>query len=289
MNKKNILFFLFCVIAVLMSYSPVKALYSSDKSEYYSHIALIPLVTIYLIFQKRKEIFSRQNYSLISGAILLMLGISLYISGKMIGINLDQNDFAALIMLSVVIFINGAFIFFYGLQAFRAALFPMLFLIFIIPFPTVIMDNFINLLQVGSTEFVNLLFMISGVTFVREGFFFNLPNVSIEIAKQCSGIRSGLALFITALLAGHLFLKSNWRKLIVVFCSIPIAMFKNSIRIATLTLLGNYVDPRILSSSLHKEGGLPFFILGLLILAPILFYLRRTENKNADKGDGTIS
>jgi len=56
MNKKNVLFFLFCALAVLMSYSPVRALYSSDKSEYYSHIALIPLVTIYLIFQNRKEI-----------------------------------------------------------------------------------------------------------------------------------------------------------------------------------------------------------------------------------------
>jgi hypothetical protein len=56
-------------------------------------------------------------------------------------------------------------------------------------------------------------------------------------------------------------------------------MFKNGIRIITLSLLGNYVDPRILSSSLHKEGGLPFFILGLALMAPILFFLRKTEVK----------
>jgi exosortase len=277
MNKKNILFFFFCAIAVLMSYSPVKALYSSNKSEYYSHIALIPLVSIYLIFQKRKEIFAKQNYSFFRGIILLSIGVILYLVGRITGIQLEKNDYASLIMLSVVIFINGAFILFYGLQAFRAALFPLLFLIFVIPIPAVLMDHIIYFLQVGSTEFTNLLFMISGVPFVRDGFAFNLPNVSIEVAKQCSGIRSGLALFITALLAGHLFLKSNWRKFILVLCSIPIAMFKNGIRIVTLSLLGNYVDPRILSSSLHKDGGIPFFILGLLVMAPILFFLRKTE------------
>jgi exosortase len=283
MNKKNILFSLFCAVAILMSYSPVMAIYSSDKSEYYSHIALIPLVTIYLIFQGRHEIFAKQNYSFFTGILLLSIGLILYLVGRIIGIQLEKNDYASFIMLSVLIFINGAFILFYGLQAFKAALFPLLFLIFIIPIPAALMDGIIYFLQVGSTEFTNLLFTISGVPFVRDGFFFNLPNVSIEVAKQCSGIRSSLALFITALLAGYIFLKTNWKKVILVLCIIPIAMFKNGIRIATLSLLGNYVDPRILSSSLHKEGGVPFFILGLLLLSPILFFLRKTEGQGAGK------
>jgi exosortase/archaeosortase family protein len=54
-------------------------------------------------------------------------------------------------------------------------------------------------------------------------------------------------------------------------------MFKNGIRIATLTLLGAYVDPRILQSDLHREGGIPFFIVALLLMAPILYFLRKTE------------
>ena len=52
-NIRNIVFLLFTAVALIMAYSPVKALYSSDKSEYYSHIALIPLVSIYLIYIKR--------------------------------------------------------------------------------------------------------------------------------------------------------------------------------------------------------------------------------------------
>ena len=102
----------------------------------------------------------------------------------------------------------------------------------------------------------------------------------MEVAKECSGIRSGLALFITALLASHLFLRSWWKKLILILCFLPITMFKNGIRIVTLTLLGTYVDPRILQSDLHREGGIPFFILALLLLAPVLYFLRKSEGQS---------
>jgi exosortase len=117
------------------------------------------------------------------------------------------------------------------------------------------------------------------VPFVRDGFVFQLPNISVEVAKQCSGIRSGMAIFIVAILAGYMFLKSYWKIIFLVVCAVLIAMLKNGIRILTLSLLGNYVDPRILKSSLHREGGIPFFIVALLLLAPILFFLRRSEKK----------
>jgi exosortase len=170
------------------------------------------------------------------------------------------------------------------MQAFKTAHFPLSFLIFMIPIPTSIMDSFVSILQIGSTEFTNLLLTIIGVPFIREGFVFQLPGQSVEVAPQCSGIRSGLALIITALLAGHLFLKTWWKKVVLVICIFPITMFKNGIRITSLTLLGTYVDPRILQSSLHREGGIPFFIVALVLMAPILFFLRKSE-KTKDQGE----
>lgn len=279
-NKRNILFLLFCVLAFLIAYTSIKDLYtSSSHGEYYSHIALIPLVSIYLIYQKRSFIFSEQKYCFNVGIPLLLIGVLVYFLGRSIEAQLEQNDFTSIIALSVFVFINGAFIIIYGIYAFKAALFPLLFLIFIIPIPSSLMDGIIYLLQLGSTEFTNVLFMATGVPFMREGFVFHLPSMSVEVAKQCSGIRSSLALFITALLAGHLFLKTWWKKVILVICIFPIAMFKNGIRIVTLTLLGTYVDPRILQSSLHREGGIPFFIVALVLMAPVLFFLRKSEKK----------
>lgn len=279
LNTRNIIFLLFTAVAMIVAYTPIRALYSSNKSEYYSHIALIPLVSIYLIYIKRKEIFAQVNYLFVVGIPVLLLGIALFLGGILWGAPLDKNNYASLIAFSIFIFINGAFILLYGISAYRTALFPLLFLIFIVPIPTALMDNIIYFLQVGSTELTNLLFMASGAPYIRDGFVFHLPNVSVQVAQQCSGIRSSMAIFIVAILAGYMFLKSYWKIIFLVICAVLIAMLKNGIRIVTLSLLGNYVDPRILSSSLHKEGGTPFFILGLLLLAPILFFLRRSEKK----------
>jgi exosortase len=289
-NQRNAFFLLFFVLALLMAYAPIKALYTSSiNSEYYSHIVLIPLVSIYLFYQERKFIFSEQKYSLGAGTPLLLMGALLYLGGRFYGIQLNQNDFTAIIALSAVVFINGAFIFCYGFRAFKAALFPLLFLIFMIPIPSTLMEGTIYVLQVGSTEFTNVLFMATGVPFLREGFVFHLSGMSVEVAKECSGIRSSLALLITCVLAGHLFLNTWWKKVILAVCIIPVTMFKNGIRILILTLLGNYVDSRILTNStLHTDGGIVFFILGLLLLAPVLYFLRKSEGPKArgQKGSG---
>jgi exosortase len=280
-NRRNILFLLSCALSSLVAYTSIRDLYdSSGHGEYYSHIVLIPLISIYLIYQKRKFIFSEQRYCFNVGIPLLLVSVLLYFFGQILEDQLNKNDFSSIIALSAVVSINGVFILLYSIQAFKKAIFPLLFLIFIIPIPSTLMDSIIYFLQVGSVEFTKVLFMATGVPFLKEGFVFNLPGMSVEVAKQCSGIRSGLALFIIALLAGHLFLNSWWKKIILIVAAIPIAMFKNGIRIVTLTLLGTYVDPRILQSSLHKEGGIPFFILALLFIAPVLYFLRKSEKKN---------
>ncbi|HYA13950.1 MAG TPA: exosortase/archaeosortase family protein [Syntrophales bacterium] len=278
---RRILFLSFLLMsAFFMAYPSLKTLhYSTNHSEYYSHIVLIPFVSIYLLYQKRKSILSKINYSFTAGLPLIIIGCLLYFTGLSMKDQLSQNDFTSIIALSSVVFISGAFILIYGTQAFKSALFPFLFLIFIIPIPSSLLDGIIHFLQVGSTEVTNMLLMATDVPFLRDGFVFYLPGQSVEVAQQCSGIRSSIALFITAVLAGHLFLKSWWKKVILVACIFPIAMFKNGIRIASLTLLGVYIDPRILQSSLHRDGGIPFFVLALVLMAPILYFLRKSEGK----------
>lgn len=300
MGRRNLIFPLFFGLAFLMAYAPIKTLLdTSTQREYYSHIALIPLISIYLVFRKRRLIFGKggggdcgvaplPRQDRIIGLSLLLMGALLYVSGRGIGAGLSQNDFTSVVALSAVVFINGGFILTYGLRAFRAALFPLLFLLFVIPIPGALMESAIYVLQVGSTEFTHLLFMASGVSFLREGFIFHLPGMTIEVAKECSGIRSSLALLITAVLAGHLFLDAGGKKVVLAVAAIPVTMFKNGIRILVLTLMGTYWDPRWLTqSSLHREGGILFFLLALALMAPILYFLRRSEEKR-EKGQRRV-
>ena len=285
---RHAVFLVAVLAAVVMVYGPLSDLFASRfMRDYHTLIPFIPLISLYLLYLKRKEIWERTQYSFGPGIAVIILGLVLFAMGLVFGKNLNQNDFATVITFSSLVLLWGAFIFAYGMKAFTAILFPLLFLVFMIPVPAFIMEKIILFLQIGSIEVTNLLFAASGVPFLREGFVFHLLGMSVEVAPQCSGIRSGLALFITALLAGYLFL-DFWRwRIILVLCVFPITMLKNGIRITTLTLLGTYVDPRILQSSLHREGGIPFFILALLLMAPILYFLRKTEvqgSRNKVKG-----
>lgn len=277
---RHILFLFAILVTTFMVFEPLYSLFrSSMRQDYHSLIPFIPFVSGYLIYVKRKEIYSENVYAFGTGFTIVMIGIVLYIAGYTLGTGLNQNDYSSIITFSALLLLLGAFTLAYGSTAFRNALFPLLFLIFMIPFPAIIMDKIITFLQAGSAEFTNLLFLTTGVPFFREGFVFHLPNQSVEVAPQCSGIRSGLALFITALLAGHLFLNTWWKKVLLVIAVVPITMLKNGIRITTLSLLGTYVDPRILQSSLHREGGIPFFIVALVLMAPILYFLWKSEEK----------
>ncbi|MGC8811905.1 MAG: exosortase/archaeosortase family protein [bacterium] len=280
LNKRNLLFIILNLITLAMAYPPLNNLLSSAaRREYYSHIPLIPIISIFFLYQQRQGIVLSQEYDWRPGVFLLALSSVLYLLGMSREKILSLNDFSAILTIASLIFWVGAFLFCYGRRAFRRALFPILFLLFVVPIPEKLMDGIIYYLQVGSTEFTHLLFLLTGIPFIREEFVFQLPGMSIEVAKQCSGIRSTLALVITSLIAGELFLKTGWKKLILVLSVFPITVFKNGLRIAVLSLLGVYVDPRILGSELHRSGGIPFFGLALLFMAPILFYLMKTEKK----------
>ena len=279
-DMKRIALFLAC-IAVLMLYGPVREyLYWTYKSMYYTHVVLIPLVSAYLIFIQRKEIFGDIGYAFAPGGAVAGLGLLLLAASSMVS-GWGKNDQYALVACSTVLVVIGAFIALFGLRAFQAARFPLLFLIFMVPLPTAVEEWIIRVLQLGSAEFVAFLFPFTGMPVLRDACVFHLPGISIEVAPQCSGIRSSLALVITCVLAGHMFLKTTWKKALLVLAVLPITMLKNGIRIVTLSVLAVYVDRGFLESSLHRDGGIVFFVLALLLMAPILFVLRKSEHKKS--------
>jgi exosortase len=281
---RDILFLFFSVMVITFFYGSLSELMSlSFKSELYSHVVLIPFISGYFLYAKRKSLWLEAGTSVYWGTAIAMLGIVLYWVGVDDGMRFSQNDRLALTIFSAVTIWIGGWVLLYGGRSFRVAAFPLLFLFFLTPIPGQAADALISILQDGSAEITHLFFRLTGVPVLREGFTFHLSGLSIEVAKQCSGIRSSIALVITSIIAGQLFLHSNWRRLILVLSVFPITIFKNGLRIVTLSLLGTYVDARILGSELHKSGGIPFFLVALLLLAPILWILRKGDKERKEK------
>jgi exosortase len=276
---RHTVFLLLCGVGAALFFSPmVQLLKMSFHSELYSHIPVIPLISLFILFVGRKRVLGDVSWGW-AGIVLLALGSAALLNGNRIG-GLDKNDYLSMVMAGAVLWFIGSFVLAYGGKAFKKAMFPLLLLAFVIPIPKFILEPFVDLLLIGSAYFTDLIFSLTGVPVYREGFVFALPGVTIEVAEQCSGIRSSIALIITSVLAGYLFLKSGWTRLILVLSFFPITVFKNAMRIVTLSLLASYVDMRFITGSwLHKSGGIPFFVVGLVLMAPVLLALVNLEKK----------
>lgn len=249
----------------------------SWKSATYSHIVLIPLVTLGLIFSNRQTVFARSGYSPAFGLPFIGLALILVFIAGSSAPSLPPNDALALPTFAAVVFWVGAFLAAYGRQAAKEALFPLAFLIFMVPFPTSLQEMVVSVLRWGSLESAYWVFSVLGVPLLREGSVLNIPGLSLDVAPQCSGIRSGLSLFIVSLLCGHFFLRTIKNKILLAVSAIFIAMFKNGLRIVTLGMLAVHVNMKILDGDLHQKGGYPFFILAFLMLSVVMWGLRRWE------------
>jgi exosortase C (VPDSG-CTERM-specific) len=253
-------------------------------SEVHSYVLLIPFVTAYLINIRWKhlsrELSSAWGFALLSAAAgTAALLASLHFT------ELGQNDYMTLIALSFVCFVIAGTFLFLGSKWALSAMFPLFFLAFMIPLPEAAVDSLENASKEASAEVANWLFLISGTPFLRTGTLFQLPGITITVAKECSGIRSSLVLVITSLLAANMFLRTTWRRALLVAAVIPLGLLRNGLRILVISLLCVHIGPEMINSVIHRRGGPVFFALSLVPLFAMLWLFRRQQLKQrGDRG-----
>ena len=269
--------------SALLFFSPLLELFRlSLSSDTYSHILVVPFISIFLMYMERESVFLKAAGSGKLAACFVSIGILLYAFSRQFAGIIHADDSLALAILSFLFLVWGGFSWVFGSGAFRAGLFPLLFLLLVVPLPVSATDLVIVWLQWGSADVTSWIFHVTGTPVIRDGLFFTLPSVTIEIAKECSGIRSATALIVTCLAAGYLLLRRPWARGILLLAAVPVLILKNGIRIATLTLLAIHVDPGFLDGSLHHQGGVLFFAAGLAMLLPVLWWLQKMERNHLD-------
>jgi exosortase len=286
-STRHVLFALFSVALVLFAFEPLRRLIAfslNPRNNDSSHVLLIPFISGALLYWKRRKIFLDLRSSVLPAAIAFVAGAALLYAGRTHGAQLDESDSLALNGGFVIVFWLGGFLLLYGSTAFKAGLFPLLFLCLGIPIPSHIFQGFARLLQSGSAAMVAVLFAVTGTPAYREGTVFMLPGLTIEVARECSGIRSTLGILIVTLLAGQLFLKHSWKKAVLLIAVIPISLFKNAVRISTLSLLAIHWDMSFITGRLHHDGGIVFMMIGLGLMYPLLVLLIRSEEKTSPGG-----
>jgi len=249
------------------------------RSNLHSYILLVPIVSAYLFYDRRDRL--PRSYK--SSPLLALISLLVSVTALFFAMTTSTpaiDDYLTLVALSFVCLLAAGGFAFLGRHWMAAAAFPFTFLLFIVPLSSTIVDGLETASKLASTEAANLFFNLTGTPVLRDGTIFQLPNITIQVGQECSGIRSSLVLVITSLVAANLFLKSPWRRAVLVVFVIPLGILRNGFRVWTIATLCIQYGPQMIHSVIHRRGGPFFFVLSLIPLFLLLWWLRRGEQKS---------
>lgn len=274
-------FVLLLIVPLVLYWQGIVATFTlALRDDAYTHIFLILPISIVLLFQQWRShrVQPQSNFRaglvLLAVAILIGLLASLWKRSSMTG---DVR--LSLSMLALVIWWIGAFVCCFGTRAFRICVFPLLFLLWMVPVPQFVLGRIVSSLQQNSASAARLFFQVAGVPAVQKGVVLSVPGLTLEVAQECSSIRSSLMLLVTGMVLAHLLLRTTWGKTVGTLALIVLAVAKNGFRIFTLSVLAVYVDPGYLHGWLHHSGGVVFLLLSLTCFLLLLWLLGWVEGK----------
>jgi exosortase len=263
------------------------------RDDQYTHILLILPISLSLLFiDSRDTDRKNQNASdpnapqassrsvrIATALLALALVISTFVKWRPFPPSFDQQ--LSIDMFALVLWWIASFLLCFGPQAFRRAVFPLVFLCWMVPFPNVLLNRIVSLLQYGSADAAHLIFLIARIPVAQRSTLVHIPGLTMEVAPECSSIRSSMILVVTSMVLAHLLLRSRWRKIAVVTAAIPLSIFKNGLRIFVLGVLATRVDPSFLTGRLHREGGFIYLLVASAVIFLLIWILRRGDSERS--------
>jgi exosortase C (VPDSG-CTERM-specific) len=254
------------------------------QSDLFSYTLIVPLVSGYLlwgVFKLRDRQGDRSAacipVSLAAAGVIALVATWLW--GKSLT-GPTAQDGVALVAIAFVLFFASLWSWFLDAATVRRSFFALGFLLFMAPLPIGVEAGLETFLQHGSAPVAHWLFLLVQTTVHKQGLVFELPGIALHVAPECSGIRSTLVLFLTSLVAGHLFLKSAWRHALLVAVVVPLALARNGLRIFSIGELCVRIGPHMIDSDFHHKGGSIFFALSLVPFFAIVYLLVKSERRS---------
>lgn len=240
----------------------------------YSHGFLVPLIAAYFVFEKRHLLSPTESTPWTPGFAVVTLGLVQLIGGRLAGELFTQRS-------SLVIVLCGAVLYFFGIQLFREIKGPLLYLLFMVPLPYIVYDSIAFPLKMLVTRISVFTLKSGGIAVQQEGNILMFPNLNLEVADACSGIRSLMTL--TALAVAYVFIikTTSFRRVIIVLCTIPVAIVTNVVRVTVTGFLSERYGSAAAEGFFHEFAGIVVFVLGLVLIVTIGELLSRSG-----RGDG---
>ncbi len=241
----------------------------------FSHGFLIPFVALYMIWSRRKKLADTQIYTSNAGLLLVAFGMFTHVVG-----NIGAELFT--MRVSMIFTLAGILVYFLGFKAFKIIMVPVLYLLIMIPIPSIIWNKIAFPLQLFAAQISSVFIDLIGIPVFREGNVLHLANTSLEVVDACSGLRSLTSLMALTGAFAYLAPMSIIKKWILFLCAFPIAVIVNIFRLTVTAAMAAWIGPETAHGFMHDMSGLIIFVLALVLVYIVFVIELKIENKRKD-------
>lgn len=236
-----------------------KLLHDWQHDDNYSHGFLIVPIALYFAWERRERLAAARVAPSALGLIVILGSLAVLVAG-VLGAELF------LTRISIIGLMAGSILFLFGWQHLRILSLPVLFLLLMIPIPSIIFNQIAFPLQLLASRFGEVTLQTLHIPVLREGNVITLANTQLEVAEACSGIRSLISLLTLGIVYGYFVHPSPWVRTAIALATIPVAILANGMRVAGTGVAAHYYGPAAAEGFFHTFSGWLVFLVAFAML-----------------------
>jgi exosortase len=231
------------------------------KESYYSHAILVPFISAFIVWLKRKQILETPLGNWPLGYVLILPSLFVFLIMTWAGGSSLQGLVFPFILFGLVLV-------FFGSAMGRQLRFPIGYLFFMCVLPGDVLTKLSFRIQMISTMGATGILRLLGYDAVREGAAITLPNIEVMVGAPCSGFRMLISLFAFAFLLAYLKEGPRWGRASMIVVTLPLSVILNSLRIMMIAVVGEHFGSDAMHA-FHDYSG--YIVLALAFVALSLF------------------
>ena len=241
------------------------------RDSYFAHGFIIPIVSLYWIYQKRNKLMAAEKNIEPLALFILLPACAIQIFSSFFRIYFISA-------FSFVFILIGAAYFLYGKKVLKEIWFPLAFLFLMIPLPLLFISEITLKMKFFVSEISTHLINAIGIKATRQGSYIFTPNAVCLVGDPCSGLRSFLAFLCLGLVFAYGDNLQAWKKAILIAAGLPLAIVSNVIRVFGMSMIGEIYGMDLVKNKLvHDGAGISVFVIALIIF---IFLRKKLERLN---------
>jgi len=236
----------------------------------FSHGFLIPFISLFLVWQRAQDLQKIPVKPFNPGILVILVGLLLLTVGSLAAEYFTQR-------ISFIVVLSGIILFLLSLRHLKFLSFPLAYLIFMIPLPSILMLKITFPMQMLAAKAATFSLQLIDIPVLRQGTVIHLVDKSLEVERACSGIRSLISLLALGAVLTYFINKAVWQRWLVILSCLPIAIVINAFRVSMTGILAHYYGMEAAEGFFHGFSGAVLYFAGLILVAVVAVLLSKIK------------